>query len=117
MPALDVLDEILDLKKIRLTSRAKRLLTLILDGLLNEPFHHNSTIGHAKRPGEAFPDRIEVYNTEVRRLPQILEGIARDNQAADRDQEGYQFITLFDLLHNFEAKFGPARVQFFPGKL
>ena len=117
MASQDVIDEILNRKQIRLTPRAKQLLALILDGLLNEPFHRNPKLLHPMPPEEVFHNRVSIFDAEVRRLPDIFEEIANKNQANEKDSEGYSFITLFDLLHNFESSIGRSATMFFPGKI
>lgn len=109
MAAQDVIDQILEAKQIRLTCRAKQLLSLILDGLLNEPFH---AVDFHLTPEEEFHKRLAFFDNRVREMPSILEDIAERQGPQHRDRvDGFRLLTLFDLLHNFELS------TLFPGKI
>ena len=99
----DAIDKILENQKVRLTPRAKQLLLLVFDGLLNEPIRWEESA----TPGSEWEKRTKLINEILVRLPGLLgEWPRKKAPGIDRD-----FITLFDLLHNFESR----QKMFFPG--
>ena len=99
-------DRYFDRYGVRLTPRAQVLLHLILDGLADEPIRWQKALG----PEEENALRRHELERVIAALPDLLRGLAERSGKLHSEEP----ITLFDILHHFEAT---AHVMFFPGKL
>ena len=113
----DTIDEVLAAKQVRLTPRAKQLLQLIFDGLMNEPFHCEAHRGPALTPEASYQRRIKFFHQEMEGLPGKLGELAYQNRTLEPDEDGFQFLTLFDILYNFKSSIADRATMFFPGSI